>query len=235
MGFDTSALTDGLSNKISAGLATTQSILIIVFYIAAFLTLCYFMWKVFSHNIQVKIRKRTGENGFIVEKERGKFVAEKHKPGVRNFVMLRDKRWKKPLDRTYLEMEKAAFGRIKYVVNFCEDEQGNLQPIKPVQKGDLYRWDGWRPVDMEFTVTAAKEAINLFTEKNWWEKYQMLVILGGFLIIAVVFMIMFDKLGSLTSALAGFNNNIGGFTAALQNMTNTLSGHPTQFTQVIQG
>lgn len=160
----------------------------------------YLAWYFLSFNIKVRIHQR-GNEGFVTTWKKGKFIKDKQNPGVFLFKIMSDDRWAAPLDRNYVQVEKKSMGRMARMVEFAEDEQGRLQPVRPLLKSDLVAWSGWGNNAMEFTTRTAKEAIEKFKKGDFWSKYGNLVYMGLFLLVFIMALVLFRQMSEISDAL----------------------------------
>lgn len=186
----------------------------------------WMMWYYLSFNIKVGINERNGSEGYITKWDKGKFKKNK-RTGLLDFVLLKDKRWKQPLDRKYLSMEKKSFGRVSKVVMFAEDDESRFQPIKPLHKENLVEWTGWDNDDIEFSASNARAVIDMAKKQDFMSKYGALIQIAAFALL-VILMIVFLR------QMSGVSESLAGVASSFQDAANKFAGvMMTNGTQVI--
>jgi len=216
------SITSGIN--LSGAMSTTGTIMQFLLIGLVLGSIIFGVWYLLSFNIKVGINERNGNEGYITKWDKGKFVKDKKK-GILIFSLMKDKRWNQPLDRKYLSVEKKAFGRISKIVMFAEDTEGRFQPIRPVEKDNLYNWTGWDNDDMEFASSNARAVIDMVKKPDFWSKYGMLVQLGAIAIIFVMAIVLFRQITQISESL---NNVAGAFVSAAQALSGAVITNGTQ-------
>lgn len=161
----------------------------------------WMLWYYLSFNIKVGINEKNGNEGYITKWDKGRFKKNK-KTGLLDFQILKDKRWKQPLDRKYLAVEKKMFGRISKLVMFAEDEESRLQPIRPVTVKDISEWTGWDNDDVEFSASNARAVIEMAKKPDFMSKYGALLQIAAMALIFVMAIILFRQINGVSESLA---------------------------------
>lgn len=219
----------GIFGSFSSGLGKLGIIAQYVFYGLLIGAILYALWIYLSYNIRVGIRVRSGEGGYITTWKKGKFQKDKTNPSTQNFLIMGDKRWNFPLDRSYVEVIRKAFGRIGYQVYFIEDEKGRIQPIKTVSKDNVETWKGWSPESSEFYLRNMKEIIDRFKKGDWFTKYAPFIYIAAFAMIFILGIVLFRQMADISKQLGAIAEvlrqaAIGFGTAVATNGTQVITG-----------
>jgi hypothetical protein len=208
------------------------SVMTVVMYIFYGLILglgIYLLIRLMKYNVIVEIMERTGDNQFVSKMDKGAFVKDKDNPMVEVFSMLREKRWKEPLDKSYLTLVKKGFGFKKKVV-FAEDSEGRLQPVKPISDRDVVKFRGWDNNSSEFVVRESMKLIERLKKPDFMSKYGSLIQLGALALIFVMAIVLFRQIGQ---ANEGFAAASAAFNTAAQNLAGLHSAVPIPPGQVV--
>jgi hypothetical protein len=198
-----------IMGSFTSGFDKVGGVLMYALYGLLFGAILYVGYLFLQYNVKVEIKAKNGEKGFVSTWHKGRFKRDK-KNGLLMFTVRGDKRWNQPIDRKYVEVERKAGGRMGYLVRFAEDEEGRLQPIRPMMASDLFSWSGWDNDDIEFAASHARQIIELVKKEDFWSKYGVLIQMGFMALMVVMLIVLFKQLSGVADAL-------GGVATALQN------------------
>lgn len=171
--------------------------------------LIYMVWVITSYNVRVTVFCKTQSTSY--EKHlKGKFY--RHKESGQTYFKTSGKNpvWNQPLHLDYLMI--AVRGRkLGKHVYFAENEQGNVQPMKPVTNSDLAVWTGWKNSDQEFAIGHARRMIEQVKKGDFWSKYGVLLQMGFMALMVVMLIVLFRQLDGVVTGLQGVANTLGEF------------------------
>lgn len=169
----------------------------------------YAAYKILRFNITVHIHN---PHTRLKDTDRGVIERDRKVQNKRKFILNRfNKDWHGDMiDESFFVPVKRPFGRIGIEVHMLRGLDGRLQPILPPTKSIEQTWSGMDPQDMVWGINEFRSGLDAVKNESQWDKLLPVVVpIIGFVIIAVIILVLFKEMTSIADALNNVAARLG--------------------------